>query len=136
MLALAKTLAEARCLQAQARSAEQKENLDHILTRLGYLAEAILLDLDAVDEPITRQHVEDALRTFTDPSWLASTSDPERRTREFHECTQLGLFPVDLLRAALEDPSFPDRPLSPVEALEELIREIQAWCDQVEAQRS
>lgn len=134
---LTRALARARSL-APARWARTRgilKELDRILCQLGCFSESLLI-IDGGPPVLTRALVQSAIATFTNPTWLDEepAEDRKRRQRELHECIESGLFPLDLLEAALQEDALFAEPITAKTALERLAKDIEAWCDEVERQ--
>lgn len=117
--------------------ASSEERLWSLVTRLGFLAEAMLMTRDPkvgsgadgadVDAPVTEERAQQAARVFADAAWIESHDDGDRLAREFRECQELGLFPTALLSAATRPDSWlRGQALRPSESLAALVRELDA----------
>jgi hypothetical protein len=76
------------------------------------------------DTPIGKAEVESALHTFTSDDWLPdpATERGARLRREFKECQELGIFPVQPLQHALADTAWLESKPTPRQVLEDAMR--------------
>ena len=102
-----------------------REELFDIFQRLAWAAEGALSSRFP-EKAICREDLNLAMETFASPNWLPepSTVDGERLWREWEECRQLGIFPVEILQELSEDTSWLEDEPTPNGILEQVMQEL------------
>lgn len=101
---------------------EARSQLTSLLFRFASSTEAFVLHPS--DDPITESDIEQAIRTFICDDWLPdpATERGARLRREFRECQELGIFPVEPLQQALADTAWIESKPTPKGELENAMR--------------